>query len=162
MRRKDRAVSSTETIKQIVADNHVLRLGLFNGSYPYIVPVNYGYEWQEDQLVFYLHGALKGQKIDCIQANPHVCVELDGNHALISGGRTVSKCSYAYQSLIGFGIAELLSDPKEKKYALDLLMAHLRPGESYDEIPLAMVKHTSVIKITIEEYTAKEHPLPEA
>lgn len=44
MRRKDREVTEVATIKQIVAQCLVLRLAITQADYPYIVPVNFGYE----------------------------------------------------------------------------------------------------------------------
>ena len=42
MRRKDRKVTEPEKIREIIAAWDVLRLGLADGEYPYIVPVNFG------------------------------------------------------------------------------------------------------------------------
>lgn len=157
MRRKDRAVESIETIKDIVESCHVVRLGLFDGKYPYIVPVNFGYEWVDEELHVYIHGALEGKKLDCIQKNPHVCVEMDGNHQLIPGGRHPQNCSYAYRSFIGYGIAERLVDMQEKKHGLELLMKHEIGDTPYDDMPAKVMEKTSVIKIVITDYSAKEH-----
>ncbi|WP_268873372.1 hypothetical protein [Secundilactobacillus paracollinoides] len=43
MRRKDREITDLATMQQIVADGHVITLGINNGdAAPYIVPTNYG------------------------------------------------------------------------------------------------------------------------
>ena len=57
MRRKDREVTELETVKEIIRQCDVLRLGLADGDYPYIVPMNFGWEEKEGRLYFYLHGA---------------------------------------------------------------------------------------------------------
>ena len=43
MRRKDREVTNISDILKIVDTAKVLRLGLFDGDYPYIVPLHCGY-----------------------------------------------------------------------------------------------------------------------
>ncbi|MDH6365120.1 nitroimidazol reductase NimA-like FMN-containing flavoprotein (pyridoxamine 5'-phosphate oxidase superfamily) [Enterococcus sp. PF1-24] len=142
-------------IAAIVEEAQVLRLALFDEKYPYILPVNYGYQWQEKQLTFYLHGATVGKKIDCITANNHVCVEIDIDHHLIDGGQTAAHYSYGYKSLIGYGTATIVEDLTEKKHALEKLMAHAAKDHSFDAIPEAMIKRTGVIKVELTSYTAK-------
>ena len=41
MRRKDREVTDFDSIVRIIDKCDVLRLGLADGDYPYIVPVNF-------------------------------------------------------------------------------------------------------------------------
>lgn len=43
MRRKDREVTDFDTIVGIIDECDILRLGLADGDYPYIVPVNFAY-----------------------------------------------------------------------------------------------------------------------
>ena len=47
MRRKDREVTDTGEILKTVDKAKILHLGLFDGAYPYVVPLHYGYEWKE-------------------------------------------------------------------------------------------------------------------
>ena len=44
MRRADREVTDINDIRQILDEGEVLHIALNNGVYPYILPVNYGYE----------------------------------------------------------------------------------------------------------------------
>lgn len=50
MRRKDREVTELEAVKEIIRQCDVLRLGLVDGDYPYIVPMNFGWEEKEGRL----------------------------------------------------------------------------------------------------------------
>ena len=43
MRRKDREVSEISEILKIADSAEILHLGLFDGEYPYVVPLHYGY-----------------------------------------------------------------------------------------------------------------------
>lgn len=161
MRRKKRQVTDLETIKNLVEKSQVVRIALNGEDYPYVVPVNYGYEWKDEQLNLYVHGANEGKKVSMIKDNPKVAIEMDGNHNLVEGNRNAASYSYAYQSLIGFGTAELLEDLEERRKALILLMDHAAKGADYDEIPEAMLKRTGIIKITLDSYTMKENVHPD-
>ena len=44
MRRKDREVTGFSEIMKIVEQCEIVRLGLSDGDYPYIVPKNFAYE----------------------------------------------------------------------------------------------------------------------
>lgn len=161
MRRKKRQVTDLEAIKNLVEKSQVVRIALNGEDYPYVVPVNYGYEWKDEQLNLYVHGANEGKKVSMIKDNPKVAIEMDGNHKLVEGNRNAATYSYAYQSLIGFGTAELLEDLEERRKALILLMDHAAKGADYDEIPEAMLKRTGIIKITLDSYTMKENVHPD-
>ncbi|MFC4771400.1 pyridoxamine 5'-phosphate oxidase family protein [Enterococcus hermanniensis] len=160
MRRKKREVTDFATIKTFVEQTQVVRMALNGSDYPYVVPVNFGYQWKQEQLILFIHGAAEGKKITMLQQDPKVAVEMDGHHELIQGNMNAATYSYAYQSLIGFGQAELIEDAAEKRAALHRLMAHAAKGKSFDEIPEAMLKRTGIIKITLDSYTMKENKHP--
>ncbi|MFR2242502.1 MAG: pyridoxamine 5'-phosphate oxidase family protein [Anaerobutyricum soehngenii] len=76
MRRRDREVTEHSEIMHILDSGKVLHLGLVDQGKPYIVPMNYGYVFEGEKLVFYLHGALEGRKLDIIRNNSDCCVQL--------------------------------------------------------------------------------------
>ena len=41
MRRKDREITESNDILKIVDEAKILHLGLFDGDYPYVVPLHY-------------------------------------------------------------------------------------------------------------------------
>ena len=79
MRRIDREVTDLTEILKIIDAAKILHLGMMEQEYPYVVPMHFGYEYAGNQLVFYLHCAKEGHKLDVMQENPHVCVELETN-----------------------------------------------------------------------------------
>ncbi|MBP1039664.1 pyridoxamine 5'-phosphate oxidase family protein [Vagococcus sp. BWB3-3] len=157
MRRKERAIEELSEIKKLVEDCHVVRLAMFDEEYPYIVPVNYGYEWQGEELLLYIHGARQGKKVNLIQQHPKVAVEMDTDHELISGGSRPDKYSYEYRSLIGFGEAIILEDLAEKRHALQLLLDHTVKESALEPMPDKMVAGTAIIKISLVEYSVKQN-----
>lgn len=161
MRRKKRQVTDLVVIKEFIEASQVLRIAINGEEYPYVVPVNFGYEWIEEQLILYVHGANVGKKVSMIEKNPKVAIEMDGSHQLIKGNMNAASYSYAYQSLIGFGKAEVIEDLEEKRQALHLLMAHAAKDHPFDEIPEKMLQRTGVIKIIVDTYTMKENIHPD-
>lgn len=77
MRRRDREVTDFNEIIHILDSGKVLHLGLVDQGKPYIVPMNYGYVMENDKLVFYVHGALEGRKLDIIRSNSDCCVQIE-------------------------------------------------------------------------------------
>lgn len=161
MRRQKRQVTDFEAIKQMVEESQVLRIAMNGEDYPYVVPVNFGYEWVDEELILYVHGASEGKKVSMIKKNPKVAVEMDGKHQLINGSRNAASYSYAYQSLIGFGKAKVVEDLEVKRHTLHILMAHAAKDRPFDEIPEKMLQRTGVIKIVLASYTMKENHHPD-
>lgn len=157
MRRKDREVTGRSEILQTVSQAKILRLGLFDGGYPYVVPLHFGYEWPEEGLIFYLHSALEGHKLDLIRGNPRVCIELEGGVELVSGGDVPCRYGAAYSSVICRGRAEIVRDEREKIKGLTLLMQN-QTGRTF-AIDEKMAASVAVIKVTVSEVTAKARSL---
>ena len=153
MRRKDRQITDVNSILMIVSKAKILHLGLFDDGYPYIVPLHYGYEYSDGCLVFFLHCAKEGHKLDLIKENPNVCIELECDIELISGDYIPCKYGSTYSSVIGQGRAELVSDEKEKVRGLELLMKN-QTGQDF-EIDGNMASAVEVIKIVVPHFSAK-------
>jgi nitroimidazol reductase NimA-like FMN-containing flavoprotein (pyridoxamine 5'-phosphate oxidase superfamily) len=150
MRRKDKEIQSREEIEAILEKATVCRLGLSCDNVPYVVPMNFGY--REGSL--YLHSAREGRKMDMLRANPRVCFEIETDVEVI---RAEQPCDWGmkFSSVIGFGTASVLEDPEEKKSGLDAIMEHYgsKPAQPYPE---AVLKHTAVIRVQVEEMTGKK------
>ncbi|WP_343187239.1 pyridoxamine 5'-phosphate oxidase family protein [Anoxynatronum sibiricum] len=139
-----------EAVEKLMQDATVVRLALCDGEQPYVVPVNFGVG--EGKL--YFHSGAKGTKVDILSRNPRVAFEMDADVTVV---RHPEACHWSmkYRSLVGTGIARLLTDPAEKKAGLDRLMAHHAPGEAfpYDE---KMMTVTHVYEIAVEHLHYKE------
>ncbi len=158
MRRKDREVTDIQEILHIVDEAKILHLGLMDEGYPYIVPMHYGYEFADGTFVFYLHSAKEGHKLDLIQKDAHVCVELETNVELVSGGEVPCMYGAAFASVIGKGTAEFVEEEQEKIKALELLMKN-QTGRAF-EITGKMAESVAVIRVVVREFTAKRRAVP--
>ncbi len=155
IRRKDRAVTDLLQIKKIVDEAKILHLGLIDGSFPYIVPLHYGYEYDSDAdcFTFYMHGAKVGHKTNLIHKNPNACVELETNVELDPAGDSACQYGSFYSSLIGQGCVSIVEETEEKKHALNLLMIN-QTGRTF-EFTDKMVQAVAVIKMELNVYTVK-------
>lgn len=157
MRRNDREVKDTKKIREILDNCKVCRLGMADGDQIYIVPMNFGYEFGEDGLTLYFHGAKEGRKLELIRKNPSVGIEMDCRHELAEG-TVPCQYSYYYGSVIGGGVAELLEEPEEKLKALGVIMKH-QTGKDFPEFKdnPKLEKAVAVIRVRVGNYTCKCH-----
>lgn len=152
MRRKDREVIDFEKIKEIISECDVIRLGLREGSYPYIVPMNFGYEIIDEQIYFYIHGAVEGHKIDLMKINKVCSFEMDCGHKLelMYEHKNVTM---RYKSLMGKADIEFL-DGDDKYRALDILMNKSEKTKDF-EYNRSMAENTMTARLRVTEYSAK-------
>ena len=139
-------------INSLLATERVGRLATADADgVPYITPVHYVYFNQK----IYIHGLIRGQKIDNITANPKVCFEIDQFEKFIMPEEE-SPCDVntQYQSVIITGTASLVNDEKLKAEVLDLIVEKYTP--SLSGAPFGnSIKATGVIEIEIKEMTGK-------
>ena len=156
MRRRDREVTDLNEIRHILDNGKILHLGLSDEGMPYVIPMNYGYTLENGRLIFYVHGALEGRKLDVIRKNPACCAQIDCDGALIEG-KVACQYGYSYYSLMGFGRADIVEDPQEKMRGLTLLMK-AQTGRDF-EFNERLVSIVSVIRIECDSFTAKHRPV---
>lgn len=153
MRRKDREVKDLNEIKEIINDSDILHLGLFDEQYPYIVPMHFGYEFIEEQLVFYMHCAKEGHKLDLIKRNKNACIQIENSVSLVSGGDDACEYSSTFASIIARGEIEVLMNPEEKVHALKCIMYHQTQKEF--EMNEQMAASVEVLRFVSDSYSAK-------
>jgi len=118
VRRKDKEVTDPKWMEDILRRGRVLHLGLAGeDGWPYVVTMSYGYR----DGAIYLHGAPVGRKNEILAVNPRVCfqVVLDAD---VAPNEIAAKFSMKYRSVAGFGRLITLTDPGERRKALNILM----------------------------------------
>ena len=61
MRRKDREVKDKALIEQFIAKEQIIRIAFYDNGDLYIVPLNYGFIYENYKYVFYFLGAKRGE-----------------------------------------------------------------------------------------------------
>lgn len=157
MTRRERQVTDINEIKRILDSAKVLHLGLCVDNEPYVVPMNYGYVMDSDKLCVYLHGARRGKKLDMMRENPRVFFELCCDITPFEGD-VACRYGITYSSVMGKGTATIVEDMDEKRRALAVLMK-TQTGKDFS-FEDRMAEVVSVIRIDVDEYTAKHRPAP--
>ena len=155
MRRKDKEITGIDEKLEIIAKCKICRLGLSENNYPYIVPLNYGYSWDNGKLTLYFHSAPDGRKIDIIQKNDNACFEIDCDTKLIEGENSCN-CNYEFKSIIGFGKIVLLDTNDEKINGLNYLMKQQTEKDTKHDFNEAKLDNIIVFKMLVDEFTGKQ------
>ncbi|MCD8083159.1 MAG: pyridoxamine 5'-phosphate oxidase family protein [Clostridiales bacterium] len=157
MRRKDREVTDFNTILEIIDGCEIIRLGLADGEFPYIVPVNFAYQVTDGQIAFYIHGAMAGRKYHLMQRNQKCSFEMDIPLQM--------ECLYdkhdvtmRYQSVMGTADITLLEGEERQRAIDDIIMARHEETRHFD-YNRKDVAATAVAKLTVRELTAKANPI---
>ena len=157
MRRQDREIKEFQEILSVMEHCDVCRIAMFDGEYPYLVPLNFGMETAGSRVTLYFHAANKGKKLELLRSNPRVCFEMDCNHQLHFDNRN-GMCTMAYESVIGYGTILFLEEEKEKIHGLDLLTAHYHPKDNF-YYNRAAVAYTEVFLLEVISFTGKHREL---
>ena len=154
---REKMITDEAEIVRILDESKIVHVGMVDGDEPYVVPMNYGYTLENGKLTIWLHGALRGKKLDIIRKNPKVFVEMECSLQPFDGDIA---CRYglSYSSLMGRGTAEIVEDVEQKKLGLKALMK-AQTGRDF-EFEDKMTTIVSVIKIECTEFTAKHRPMP--
>ena len=159
MRLAKRQVTDTGEIRTIVKECRTVRLGLADEEGMFIVPMSFGYEWADpgSRLVLWLHSARDGRKARALaaagDAGAPVALEMDVEDGVIRGDFSCAY-SFAYRSIMGWGVARSVQGPELKRHGLGRIMAHLAPGEPAVFSPEA-IERTDVWRVEVTELTAK-------
>lgn len=155
MRRKDREITDSAKINDIIRSCDCCRIGLSDNGKVYIVPLNFGYVCNNDKRIFYFHSASEGRKLELIKSNDYASFELDTAHKLVPGS-SAHHCSYLYQSVMGEGKISIVTDDNEKIAGLNAIMAHYT-GKTDNEFDPSVAARTVVIKLEVTEISGKMH-----
>lgn len=153
MRRKDREITDRSEIDALLGRTKVCRVAFAVENEPYVVPLSHGYDPEANALFF--HTANEGRKIECIEANPRVCFEVEGRAEVKAGDERGCSWGLRYESAIGYGtIVEILS-PEEKERALRCTMRQQAGEQMNWTFAPKMVEATRVWRLDIESVTGK-------
>ena len=120
MKRTDREINGRSEIDRIIAGCEVCHLAFAVDNEPYVVPLSFGY----DGAYLYIHTAKEGKKIDCIGANPRVCFSMERNVQLVIDDSSPCQWTFKYESVIGYGRIEELTEEGEKNDGLSQIAKH--------------------------------------
>ncbi|WP_225860611.1 MULTISPECIES: pyridoxamine 5'-phosphate oxidase family protein [Streptomyces] len=154
-RSKERAAYDRELVHAILDEGYVCHLGFVRDGAPVVLPTLYARVGER----LYVHGSTGSRPLRMTgQADPGLPVCLTVTH--VDGlvlARSAFHHSINYRSVVVHGVARQVTDPEERRLALDALVDHVVPGRSADSRP-ANAKElaaTAVISLDLDEVSAK-------
>ena len=141
-----------DKIDAVIRGSMVCRVAVCVQDRPYVVPLNFGYE----DGCLYFHGMReKGRLAESLRQNSNVCFVMDTDHEPVPA-EEACRWDMKYRSVIGFGTASFVTDPKEKQRAFNALMRQVSDPSTHS-YPDGVSKKTVVIRVDITSMTAKEN-----
>ena len=156
MRRKDREVTDLHEIKEIIDMSKTVCIAMIDQDVPYVLPMSYGYELVNNELILYLHCAKQGRKIDILNTNNNVCFTIFNQGTPIHA-ETPCNSGYYFSSVIGNGKVEWINENAEKKKALKIMFEH-QSGQEV-EFNEQQANSVCVFKIVSDDFSAKKKPM---
>ena len=152
VRESDRGVYDRDTINRILDEGFLCHVGFVADGQPFVIPTSYGRNGD----VLYIHGSAASRMLRNLDQGIPVCVTVTLLDGLVLA-RSVFNHSMNYRSVVILGTATLISNPEEKLAALLALSQHILPGRWDDsrQPNEKELKATSVLRIPIEEFSAK-------
>ncbi|MFF3397309.1 pyridoxamine 5'-phosphate oxidase family protein [Streptomyces sp. NPDC002659] len=154
-RAKERAAYDREQVHSILDEAYVCHLGFVRDGAPVVLPTLYARV--DDHL--YLHGSTGSRPLRMAgEPDPGLAVCLTVTH--VDGlvlARSAFHHSINYRSVVVHGTAHPVTDPDEKRTALDALVDHVVPGRSLDSRPAnpKELAATAVLRLDLTEVSAK-------
>lgn len=152
MRRKDREVTDPARIERILDLCKTCFIALNTGGAPYVVPLSYGYALADGTLTLYFHCASEGRKLDLLQSDARVGFALAKEGRLLTP-ETPCHSGMEYVSVVGEGVAAIVTDPCEKRDALARMF--LRQTGRRVCFTDEQAAGVCVVKVTATRYSAK-------
>ncbi|CAL9633474.1 pyridoxamine 5'-phosphate oxidase family protein [Streptomyces sp. NPDC090994] len=150
-----RASYDRDVVHSILDEGYVCHLGFVRDGAPVVLPTLYGRVGER----LYVHGSTGSRPLRMAgQADPGlpVCLTVTHVDALVLA-RSAFHHSVNYRSVVVHGTAYDVTDPEEKRTALDALVDHVVAGRSRDSRPANRkeLAATAVLRLDLREVSAK-------
>ncbi|UUA10039.1 pyridoxamine 5'-phosphate oxidase family protein [Streptomyces koelreuteriae] len=150
-----RASYDRELVHAILDEAYVCHLGFVRDGAPVVLPTLFARVGER----LYVHGSTGSRPLRAAgQADPGLPVCLTVTH--VDGlvlARSAFHHSINYRSVVVHGVALDVTDPEEKRQALDALVDHVVPGRAADSRPANRkeLAATAVLRLDLTEVSAK-------
>ncbi|MEU5719691.1 pyridoxamine 5'-phosphate oxidase family protein [Streptomyces sp. NPDC020403] len=154
-RSRQRASYDREVVHAILDEAYLCHLGFVRDGAPVVLPTLFGRVGER----LYVHGSTGSRPLRAAgQADPGIAVCLTVTH--IDGlvlARSAFHHSMNYRSVVVHGTARTVTDPQERRIALDAIVDQVVPGRSADSRPADAkeLAATAVVRLDLDEVSAK-------
>ncbi|MDQ6419004.1 pyridoxamine 5'-phosphate oxidase family protein [Paenibacillus sp. LHD-117] len=163
VRMSKRLCTDETRIETFLKEAQIAFLGLADGEFPYVVPLNF--VWTDGS--FYFHAAEEGRKMEVIGRNPEACVTVSEAYGTLPHP-VPAHTDTAYMSVMAFGRVEPVGDLEEATAAMQAMLDKYAPGFHRERLAKSHVERyrssmgskTAVFKLNVRQLTAKENESP--
>ncbi|MFV0560526.1 MAG: pyridoxamine 5'-phosphate oxidase family protein [Enterococcus sp.] len=124
-------VEEPEVIQQLLTQFRVLHLAFSQSNFPYVVPFDFGFSYEKDVLLFYLHVRKRGRVFHLLRSLGTAGFELDGPFRIVGKEENPLYFQSYYASIIGGGTLHELTDIDEKRQALNKIIQHTTGNQAF-------------------------------
>jgi nitroimidazol reductase NimA-like FMN-containing flavoprotein (pyridoxamine 5'-phosphate oxidase superfamily) len=148
----DQARYDRATVEAILDEGLVCHVGFVDGGQPFVIPS--AYARVGDRLV--VHGSAASRMMKALSGGAPACVTVTLLDGLVLA-RSGFHHSMNYRSVVVVGIATEVTDPGEKRRALDAIVEHVAPGRAATVRPPSEneLQGTRVVTLPLEDSSAK-------
>lgn len=145
-------------IRDFLREARVGHIATSRDEQPFLTPSTFWFDEEKHQIIF--HSNIAGRIRSNIETNAKVCFEASEMGSLLPSNVAL-EFSLQYRSVLIYGTARLIHDPRELRRVLYGLIKkyfpHMTPGREFREITDKELRATSVYAIQIEEWSGKEN-----
>jgi hypothetical protein len=148
----DRARYDRDTVHAILDEGLVCHVGFVDEGQPFVIPSSYARVG--DRLV--LHGSAASRMVKALAGGAPACVTVTLLDGLVLA-RSGFHHSMNFRSVVVLGRAAEITDPGEKRLALDAIVDHVAPGRAASVRPPSEgeLRATRVVWLPLDEASAK-------
>ncbi|ROQ63011.1 hypothetical protein EDD93_5745 [Streptomyces sp. 840.1] len=154
-RSRERAAYDREQIHSILDEAYVCHLGFVRDGAPVVLPTLFGRIGER----LYVHGSTGSRPLRTAGGSSDglaVCLTVTHVDGLVLA-RSAFHHSLNYRSVVVHGTAYAVTDPEERRTALDAIVEQVVPGRSRDSRPAneKELAATAVLRLDLREVSAK-------
>lgn len=147
-----------EWIRSFLQEAKIGHIATSQDGQPFVISTTFWYDEKNARIIF--HSNLAGRIRANIDQNPKICLEASEMGKLLPSNVAL-EFSLQYRSVMVFGTAKIITDPKDARSALYGLIKKYFPtmtaGKEYREITDKELRATSVYEIQIKSWSGKEN-----
>lgn len=159
MRRTLKELKDEGKVNDLLSNEKVGYLGLYDEEGTYVVPLNF--VWRDGKI--YFHGSEQGRKTDAMKTNKRVCFTISEDKGTVAS-TVPAHVGTAYTSVMVFGEIYIVDDLQEATDALQAMLEKFVPGyfdyeispKYVDAYRSSLGSKTVVYCLKPDQITAKE------
>lgn len=146
-----RASHERRTIYKILDEGFVCHVGFIDSTYSVVIPMAYGRHGNN----LYIHGSAASRMLRTA-SKAQICLTVTLLDGLVLA-RSAFHHSMNYRSVVVFGTASVVKNPRQKISALRLISEHILPGRWADVRKPSKIelRQTLVLRLPLREASAK-------